>query len=422
MSNQIGSLKMGQKFKKTPAGEIPVDWECVAVPDVCDVFGGGTPDRTNPKYWDGEIYWATPTDVTAVNGATISSTKGTISELGLKDSSANLMPPGSVLMTSRATLGYAVINTVPMATNQGFINFKCSKSLHNYFLMYYLRLKAAELERLAVGSTFLEVPKSVLRSFFVPIPSLIEQRKIAEIISTVESLCEKTLREIEKTKELKKGLMRQLFTRGIGHKKFKKTPLGQIPADWNVKKIEKIAQLYSGGTPYREKAEYFGGTVPWVKSGELNHSPITKTDECITEAGLENSSAKLVPEDTVLIALYGATAGQVAMLRIRAAINQAILAVLPTTEVSKDYLYFLLKFMSPKLISITQGSGQPNLSQELVARTNISIPPISEQKKIADILYGLDAKITEAVDVKNKIEELKKGLMNMLLTGKVRIR
>ncbi|HNT97810.1 MAG TPA: restriction endonuclease subunit S, partial [Elusimicrobiales bacterium] len=277
MSNQIGTLKMGQKLKKTPAGEIPVEWEVMPIPQIAEIVGGGTPERANPEYWGGEIFWATPTDVASISGPTISKTKERISKEGLRNSAANLMPKGSVLMTSRATLGYAVVNTVPMATNQGFINFRPSERLNSYFLMYYLRLKAVEMERLAGGSTFLEIPKSALKSFYVPAPLLSEQQRIVEILLGVDNLIANVSSEIEKTKELKKGLMRQLLTCGIGHRKFKKTEAGKIPESWSLVSFGEAFSFLRNGSNSREELSD-SGDVGYIHYGDLHTKWQTKLD------------------------------------------------------------------------------------------------------------------------------------------------
>ncbi|HVA66229.1 MAG TPA: restriction endonuclease subunit S [Elusimicrobiota bacterium] len=209
----------------------------------------------------------------------------------------------------------------------------------------------------------------------------------------------------------------QISTLAMGQK-FKKTPAGEIPVDWEANKLSAVAQMYSGGTPLRTRSDYFDGNIPWVKSGELRTRLITRTEESLTEVGLKSSSAKWVPENTVLLAMYGATAGQIALLKIRATINQAILAILPNQEkLSSEYLYQALKAEVSRLISLTQGSGQPNLSQGLVGNLWISIPPVQEQKKIAEILSAVDSAIEKTSAVIEKSQTLKKGLMQTLLTN-----
>ncbi|MBQ4474883.1 MAG: restriction endonuclease subunit S [Bacteroidales bacterium] len=156
--------------------------------------------------------------------------------------------------------------------------------------------------------------------------------------------------------------------------------------------------------------------MPWVSSGEVNNPEIHSTIENITIEGLNNSSAKWIPENSILVALYGATAGQVSMLRIKATSNQAVLAVIPNAEIADTkFLFYQIVYNKDNLLYLAQGSGQPNLSKNLVDRLEISIPDLSEQRRIASILSGIDGKIAAEEKVLEKYEKVKKGLMERML-------
>ncbi|GAB2668959.1 hypothetical protein GCM10027036_23250 [Flavihumibacter cheonanensis] len=152
------------------------------------------------------------------------------------------------------------------------------------------------------------------------------------------------------------------------------------------KKIEEVADTTSGGTPLRGNHDYYGGNIPWVKSGELNDGFIDQAEEYITDKGLANSSAKLHPEGTLLIAMYGATAGKTAITRIKTATNQAICAVFPKPCVERDYLFWFFKAHRYKFIEMSKGGAQPNISQTVILKTPLPIPEINIQKKIISIL------------------------------------
>lgn len=181
---------------------------------------------------------------------------------------------------------------------------------------------------------------------------------------------------------------------------------------------EIIVDSYAGGTPNRGRDDYFGGDIPWVSSGEVNNPEIKSTFENITIEGLNNSSAKWIPKNSILVALYGATAGQVSMLRIRATSNQAVLAIIPNDEVADTmFLYHQIVYNKENLLYLAQGSGQPNLSKNLVDKLEISIPDLIEQRRIAAILSGIDAKIAAEERVLEKYEKVKKGMMERLLSS-----
>lgn len=201
--------------------------------------------------------------------------------------------------------------------------------------------------------------------------------------------------------------------------KTKQTEIGEIPEEWEVVKIKNISKTYSGGTPSRNNKEYYGGNIPWVKSGEVNLGLIYETEEKITENGLKFSNAKNVSKETVLIALYGATAGKVGLLKIDATTNQAVLAV-PNTykKFNPNFMYYLLSSKEHKLINTTQGTGQPNLSKNLIDNLMIQLPPMIEQSAISDILLIIDERIDIVERERQRVERLKVGIMRELFEGK----
>ena len=166
--------------------ENPMGWEMVPLGESCCITGGGTPRRNNASYFGGKIPWATPTDVTAQDSLSIDTTKETITETGLQSSSARLVPAGTVLMTSRATIGYTVIATTPITTNQGFINLTCGNRLCPEYLAFCLSTQRERLVRLASGTTFKELAKSTLKKLAAPAPPLARQREFATIVWQVE--------------------------------------------------------------------------------------------------------------------------------------------------------------------------------------------------------------------------------------------
>lgn len=186
-------------------------------------------------------------------------------------------------------------------------------------------------------------------------------------------------------------------------------------------KIGDICRTYSGGTPDRSRPENFGGGIPWVKSGEIV-GVVTKTEETLTLAGLENSSAKWVEPGALLIAMYGAglTAGQVARLAIRATTNQAVLAVVPNEPADAEYLEHALAAVVPTLLRRKQGSGQPNLNAEIIRRVRVPWPGVALRRAIEIAVRSLDSvgeNISELIAAKRTF---RRGLMQHLLTGQRR--
>lgn len=200
---------------------------------------------------------------------------------------------------------------------------------------------------------------------------------------------------------------------------YKQTELGLIPEDWEVKKFNKFSKFYSGGTPLTSKSEYYGGEIPFIKSGEIYYD---RTEQFLTQEGLNNSSAKLVYRGDLLYALYGANSGEVAISQLEGAINQAILCIQQNKDEAETiYLYNYLKLEKSNIINKFLQGGQGNLSADIIKNLQIPIPPLPEQKKIADCLSTWDVAIEKQNALINALTERKKALMQQLLTGKKRL-
>lgn len=189
---------------------------------------------------------------------------------------------------------------------------------------------------------------------------------------------------------------------------------------WERKALGELSNTTSGGTPSRKRKDYYDGSIPWVKSGELNDDYIENTSEYISQLGLKNSSAKLFAPGTLLIALYGATVGKTSILRIFAATNQAVCGITPSAELDTEYLRYHLVFLRPKLLGHRYGGAQPNISQRIIRNLEVDYPSLPEQKSIASIL----STVQQAIDAQKRIiettRELKKALMQQLFTEGLR--
>ena len=303
--------------------------------------------------------------------------------------------------------------------------------------IYYL-LKYLDLKKFITQTAQPLITQSFVNNLQIILPPLPEQRKIAEILETVDNAIEKTGRIIEKYKRIKQGLMQDLLTRGIVESdelgvrsyelrdekkhRFKDSPLGRIPEEWEVVELGEVVESFAGGTPNRENKEFFSGSIKWLKSGEINRKYIYDTEEKITMKGFKFSSTKWIERNTVVIALYGATAGQVGIVKDKMTMNQAVLALNTfKNKLNYEYIYYYLSAYVPKILSQLQGSGQPNLSKKIIDTIQIPLPPLPEQHRIASILSQIDEAIEKEQKYKEKLERIKRGLMEDLLTGKVRV-
>lgn len=195
--------------------------------------------------------------------------------------------------------------------------------------------------------------------------------------------------------------------------KFKQTEIGIIPEDWEVKNVEDFCmKITSGGTPLRNNKEYWeNGTIPWLKTQELNDATIYAAEEKITQLGANNSSAKLFPKNTILMAMYGATVGKLGLLKIEATTNQAFCAMIVNKDVADyKYLFYALLRYRDNLINLASGAAQQNLNQDIIKNFKIPYPSLDEQKSIAKILSDLDSKIEFNQQMNKTLESIGQAL------------
>lgn len=302
-----------------------------------------------------------------------------------------------------------------------------------YFRQFISTETAISLfESFSQGSVRKNLKFKLMEDIPFALPPLYEQRRIVEILSTVDEVIQQTEEIIETSKEVKEGLMQDLLIEGIGHNEFKEVKIGpksyQIPETWRAVRLEEIADVSSGGTPKRNNDDYWeDGTIPWMKSGEMTNGKIREIEETITEEGLENSSAKIFEQGTVVMALYGqGTVSRTGILGQDAAINQAIAGMEPLEDAFEPrYLQMVLNFMRNIIlnwaINPSSDTGRTNIYLGALRKLRVPLPPLDEQKEISEKLSTVNEKIRQEEEYREKLEELKKGLMQDLLTGKKRV-
>ena len=194
----------------------------------------------------------------------------------------------------------------------------------------------------------------------------------------------------------------------------------EIPEGWSDAKIKDIANTYSGGTPTSTNQDYYiGGKIPWINSGELNNPVITETSNYITDLGLNNSSAKLYPQNTILVALYGATAGKVSLLSFEACSNQAVCGVMPTDDNMTTYIRYHLASLYEHFIILSSGSARDNISQDTIKNTILPIPRIEILKKYEDIVKPIVDKIIANQKEVENLTKQRDELLPLLMNGQV---
>lgn len=407
---QVDSLKTGKKFKKTEIGEIPVDWEVADLSEVIFSYKNGIwgddptlDEKSYPIIRSTEITHDGKLDLSSVAFRKIPEAQ--IRKYKLQDNDILLVASsGSPNLIGRSALFKQSHDKRIFLFSNFMIRIRPEKIDH-YFLFYFLNSQYYHnfLTFLQQTSTGLRnLPKKEFIKMKLPFPPLPEQKKIAEILSTVDETIEKSDEIIEKTKELKKGLMQEFLTCGIGHKKFKKTKIGEIPVDWEVSKLERFVSITSGeACKYSKEA----GAFPYSVYGSN---------------GIVGYYNKFNFSDGFVIGRVGASGSiQIISTPIWATDNTLLLSI-DSNIMEKVYLfYYLQKCRLPQLATKT---AQPLLTQKILKSIDIAVPPFLEQKKIAEILSTVDEQMEKEINCKEDLEFLKRGLMQVLLTGKVRVK
>lgn len=259
-------------------------------------------------------------------------------------------------------------------------------------------------------------PETLLASE-IPLPSLPEQQKIADCLDSADALIAAQGRKVEALRAHKKGLMQQLFPQEGETQPSLRFPEFKGAEEWVEDTLGNLFDITSGGTPERSREDYWNGGIPWITTSLVNFNVIAGAAEYISEAGLKNSSAKIFPEKTILVAMYGQgkTRGQVAMLGLKAATNQACAAILPRKGINQKFVFLNLVSRYEELRGISNSGGQENISQGLIKGLSFSYPSDpAEQQSIADCLTSLDDLIAAETRKLDTLKIHKKGLMQQL--------
>lgn len=309
----------------------------------------------------------------------------------------------------------------------------------NIKFLYYLMLNhdfQRFLKDIATGTTIPNVPLKGIRDFELSLPPLKEQQAIAEILSAIDDKIELNLQTNKTLEEMANALYKHWFVDfgpflppgrclkdgGGPIPGFVESELGLIPEGWEVKKIGDLFSTTSGGTPSRKNMEYYEeGNIQWIKSKELNGSFIIDTEEKITSTALKNSSAKMLPKKSVLLAMYGATVGEVGINSAEATCNQAICAIVPN-ELSYTFIFQYLKHNKQNVLNNAVGSAQQNISQEIIKRFPIISPLNADTLSVFEQTEKL-FDLIESNEFENiRLKQTRDYLLPKLISGEIRVK
>ncbi|MCL4473785.1 MAG: restriction endonuclease subunit S [Actinobacteria bacterium] len=416
--------------KKTKVGWIPDDWECVQLRTVSDVktgpFGAqlherdyvedGTPIVTVEHLGEqGLVYQNLPR----------------VSEIDKKRLAPYVLQQGDIVFSR---VGSVDRNSLIRKSEEGWLFSgrllrirPQGVKLDSAFLSAFFHLSSFKhyVRSIAVGGTMRCLNTSLLSQISVPLPNKAEQKKIAEILSTWDRAIEQTRELIDAKKLLKKGLMQQLLTGRMRFPEFGEPVLEilELSAGWLDAKLgDCLLRIVGGGTPARDKGAFWGGSIPWATVKDISAGNVEKTQECISQLGLQSSSANLIPPNINIIATRMAVGSSIRFTR-DVAINQDLKALFPKKEMlSGDYLKWLLLYKEAHLSRLGGGSTVNGIRLVELKGLKIKLPEISEQRRISGVLFECDKEIELLTTEVSFLSDQKKGLMQKLLTGEVRVK
>lgn len=407
-------------FKETPIGYIPSEWSVVSVEDLGEVVTGTTPSTSVKDYWDGKYPFVTPTDMT--ESKYVEKTERGITEQGLQK--GRLIPKDSVLVTCIASIGKIALAFEPCITNQQINAVICKQGVNPHYVYYAIAFRSNVLRAWAGRTTNPIVKKSLFEQFPLALPrNVTEQQKIAEVLSTVDKAIQKTSEVIAKTERLKKGLTQGFLTKGIGHREFKDSEIGRIPKEWKVMKLGDVGKFQYGITTSAVK-EHTGVNLLRITDITDNGIKWETVPHCkLTEAQFEKYKLEL---GDVLFARIGATTGKTCYIDqpVKGVFGSYLIRFQPELEIDKAFLYFWTQSERywHQVNRKKEGQLKKGLNTRMLGGLLLPLPPFQEQRKIAETLSTVDKKLELERKEKARLERIKQGLMDLLLTGKVRVK
>ncbi|MDK7171707.1 restriction endonuclease subunit S [Streptococcus oralis] len=403
--------------------------------DVVTIISGGTPKTSVKEFWDGDIDWLAVADFNSSNRY-VSSASKKITDLGLNNSNTKMLEKGDLIISARGTVGAIAQLTKPMAFNQSCFGLRGKKDkLDTDYLYYWLKNYVDVLLNKSQGSVFNTINLSTFDDIKIELPSIADQRKISNLLTLFDDKIQTNNQINQELESMAKTLYDYWFVqfdfpdqngkpykssggKMVYHPELKR----EIPEGWGVEKIENIAQTGSGGTPKSTNVSYYSnGEIPWINSGELEQTVITSTSNFITEEGLNNSSAKLFPSGTILVAMYGATAGKVSFLTFEASTNQAICAITLTDIRMRYYLKNVIEDLYQYLVKLSTGSARDNLSQDMIKNIKVVIPSNDILDRFYDFSNNIIKEITKKQQENEQLTQLRDWLLPMLMNGQVKV-
>ena len=388
-------------------------WNTVKLKDICDFIGGGTPSKQVENFWCGNIPWISSSDLIESSIWEINITRHITAEAVAK-SATHICPRNTVLVVSRVGVGKVAIAPFEVCTSQDFTNL-VSKKHDARFLAYCIQNKMKIMAEKTQGTSIKGVTVENIAQMEIELPPQEEQTAIAEALSDIDNLISSLQKLIEKKKAIKQGTMQELLT---GKKR-----LPGFSGEWSKQQLGDICNIVNGGTPSTSIAEFWNGKILWCTPTDITSCStkyIYTTESKITESGLKASSATLLPKGALLLCSR-ATIGEVRIAGNTICTNQGFKSLVVHQNISNEWLYYMVHVLKFNMLEKAIGSTFLEISKKDLSELDIIVPEFTEQKAIAQVLSDMDSEIEQLEKKLAKYQQIKQGMIQELLTGRIRL-
>ncbi|MBW2066929.1 MAG: restriction endonuclease subunit S [Deltaproteobacteria bacterium] len=428
-------MRNKRKFKQTEIGMIPEDWEVKEIGEVAQVVGGGTPSTKILEFWDGDIAWITPRDLSVFKFRYIKRGERNITKKGLENSSAKLLPKGTVLLTTRAPVGYLAIADNEVTTNQGFRSLVPNNRTISEFLYYLLKKNVKILKSNASGTTFGELSGSRLKVLKFAFPVIKEQRAIAHILGTLDDKIQLNHQMNKILEKIAQAIFKHWFIdfefpneEGKPYKssggEMVDSELGEIPKGWRVEIINNVIKTYGGTTPStKEPACWVNGKIHWATPKDLSKLDsviLLETERKITKDGLARISSGLLPVGTLLLSSR-APIGYLAISKVPISINQGFIAMVCDGPLSNYYMLNWARINMDTIKGVSGGTTFQEVNKRNFRQLRIWVPPKSIierfDKEVEPLYEYIENNLRENV----LLTQIRDALLPKLISGQIRV-
>ncbi|HPZ03353.1 MAG TPA: restriction endonuclease subunit S [Bacteroidales bacterium] len=407
------------------------EWKEYKISDIADVIGGGTPSTSNSSYWNGNIPWLTPRDLTGYTKVYISKGERNITVEGLRNSSARLLPKGTVLLTSRAPIGYVAIAKNEITTNQGFKSLVLKEDYaDSEFIYYWIKNNIDYLQSIGTGTTFAEISGRVVKDIEISLPPLSEQKSIASVLSSLDDKIDLLHRQNATLEKMAETLFRQWFV-----ERCPEPVEGEEKEEWEIKKLEAIAEIQNGfAFSSKDYVEYADTHLEVFKMGHIQKGGGLRTDPKRDYVPRSERLKRWILNKGDIVMAMTDMKDNVVILGVPAMIdkddnyvlNQRVARIYlkDKSNLISNYLLFIqLKDVDfiQELQSKANSGVQVNLSTESIKDSDIIIPPLAIQKEKSPIIDDLYTKVELNQTQIRTLTALRDTLLPKLMSGEVRV-